>query len=168
MLLAITTILFSCASEEEECPDTNLPYLRLSMEQTSNFDVDTFLIYHDNLANHLYEGTASPDCVMVPLSLNSDTTILNFKFTLIADSAKRYSDTTFSPYTQLFSDSVLEITDEVMFIHSKEIKLNDLECGFITEFDLNSIYYTHQFMDSIYLLDTLINSAERNHVTIFY
>lgn len=138
------------------------------MEQTSSFSIDTFLIYHEDLANNLYEGTAAPDCVMVPLNLNIDSTGLKFKFTIIADSVKRFTDTSFFPYTHLFVDSVLEITDVVSFIHSREVKLNDLECGFINEFDLNAIYYTNHFMDSIYLLDTLINSVEKDHVKIFY
>jgi len=167
-MLIVATFFISCSSEEEECPDTNLPYLRLSLEQKSNLKIDTLLIFHDNLADDLYEGSAVTDCVMIPLNLNADSTILNFKFTLIADSLKRYTDTILTPFLHLFVDSILEITDEVKFIHSNKIKVNDLECGFITEFELHSIYYTSQFIDSIYIYDTLINSAEKNHVTIFY
>lgn len=162
-------IIYSCSSDEEKCPDEALPLLNINVIHADTIPFDSLYIYGELLNNDFYTGTSAPDCVLIPLNLTSDTLLLNFEMVYITDSVLILEDSVLLPFTQISPNTTYRIIDNVVFKYSRNIKLNNLECGFINEFDIDTnSYFTNQFVDSVKILDTLINSVDKTHATIYF
>lgn len=148
IILGFSYSLTFCSTDDEDCPDIDIPYLVLSFEQSITEEFDTTFIYCPGLSDTLFTGNSNPTDLSIPLNLSQDTTPLTFQL--------RYADT-----LELF-------TDNLFFIHTKEIYSENIECGFQTKFNLQNIYFTSNIIDSIYLLDTIINTDESIHAKIYY
>ncbi len=120
----------------------------LTFEQTSAISFDSIFLYNNNLSDSFYTGSLVPDGVNIPLKLDADTTTINFDI--------KYNDT-----TDIKSDILV-------FIYNTEFKLNNLECGFITEFNLSTVTSTLNNVDSINVTNYKVNSDIKNHVEIYF
>lgn len=148
LFLGITFSFTSCSSDDEDCPDEQVPYLLLSFEQSVDQDIVAAYIYNKQLSDSIYKSTSKPDSVQIPLKLSADTTFINFDV--------KYTDTTNT------------LKDVIAFVHTHTIFSEDIECGFTTVFYLNEILASTNFVDSIYIMDTIINSDEIVHAKVYY
>lgn len=148
LLFASVFIGFTyCTEETTSCPDTDVPYLRLSFVN-SGISLDTAIIYNELLGDYFYNSDTAPGTVEIPLNLNSDTTYIDFEF--------------------MYADSAVVFRDRIYFVYEHSIQTEDIECGFYTTFELNEILATTNSIDSIYFLDSVINSYENIHAEIYY
>lgn len=145
---AITLIFTFCSSEEEDCPDVNIPTLTLSFEQSEQMAFDTTFIYCSGLTDTIYTGNTNPPNLSIPLKLATDTTVLTFQL--------READT------------LNLLTDNILFIHTNKLYAENIECGFQTLFYLHNVLLSSNFIDSVYILDTVINSDKSIHAKVFY
>ena len=155
--------LVGCNTEEVVCPDSNIPDLTFSLTNASKTAIDSVIIFSPGLPDSIFKfnGSALPLSFDLPINLNSDTTQVVFKY--------RYTKTQIISRKPTETNGTSQLaTDTLWMIYEKNIKLNDLECGFITEFYLKEIKRSVQLIDSIAKVDTLITTTPGTHVEIYY
>ncbi len=138
----------SCNNDDGDCPDSSVPYLRFALEQTSSISFDSIFLHYNNLEDTLYTNNIVPEGINIPLKLDADTTTINFDVK--------------------YTDSATIVSDILSIIYNSEIKVNNLECGFITEFNLNTVTSTLNNVDSINIDHYKVNSEIKDHVKIYF
>ena len=160
--IALIISIAGCNTEEVTCPDSNIPDLIFSLTNASKTTIDSVTIYSPGLPDSiLYNGSSLPLSLDLPLNLNSDSTQIVFKYRYSATSEISRQPTETNHTSQLASDTL-------WMIYKKSIKLNDLECGFVTEFNLKKITGPVQLIDSIANVNPLITSTSGTNVEIYY
>ena len=148
LFISVSVFHIGCNNDDDECPNSSVPYMRLAIEQTSAISFDSIFLYNNNLTDSLYTGSSVPDVINIPLKLDADTTTINFDIK--------------------YNDSTNIKSDILVFIYNTEFKLNNLECGFITEFNLSTVTSTLNNVDSINISNYKVNSDIKNHVKIYF
>ncbi len=158
----IAALMAACNPEEEPCGIYQVPYLRCGIVLKQVIKIDSLAIYTDGL----------PDTISDPLTektaylpLKPDTTFTYFYFTsrkTVKDSIKRDNG------TYVYFDTTVFETDTIAFFHKSNLRLNDLECGFIVDFNIDSILFTTHYIDSILINTNVVNQEYVEHVKIYY
>lgn len=146
-IIGLSSIFIACNQNETECPATQVPYMIMKITNSSSSTFDSIYISNDSLTDELYSGTSLPSFVKVPLLLNSDTTLINFGF---------------------YNDSLGLITDTLSFEYTINLKMDDIECDFTTEFVLSAVTSTTHFIDSVIISTPTINDESNTHVKVYF
>jgi len=133
--------------------------MHFTLIDASETVIDSVIIYAVGLPDSLYFGNSLPTTIDLPLNLNSDTTEIFLKYRF---QKKRSVNT-----NNTFNSSLL-ISDTLWVIYQKSVKLNELECGFITEFQLKKLISTINLIDSIPVYDSTITTTNKTHAEIYF
>ncbi len=64
--------------------------------------------------------------------------------------------------------SALGINDTLTFYYNRELFLISPECGFITNYNIDSINFTKNQIDSIKIIQTSVSNIDEEHIQIYY
>lgn len=88
-----------------------------------------------------------PEKVDIPVDFNADSTIFFIDF---------------------INDTLPTITETIKFNYNRNLILHDQECGFIMEFEIDSIKSTHNKMDTAFIINKQINIDNEGNMEIYY
>jgi hypothetical protein len=121
----------------------------------------------------LYDSTSKISPIKLPLDQNNDESKFVMDFTLL-------TDTLYIPDSTFLKDSIIAPNSDTLHIYkhsfkikfktetfsdtltiqySRKIELFSPECGFITNFELNEIHFSHNAIDSGLINEPIINNT---------
>lgn len=150
IILTINILLtVSCTEKEEDiCPKNKISALNLSFKISDGQDLDSLQIFSPSIKKYFFKDKTLPKNFLLPLNINSDTTKINVEIKLKSDNKTN--------------------VETLLFVHSKQIQSKNLECGFLVNFDLKNVISTTHLIDSIVILDRVINFDKRKNVKIYF
>lgn len=144
LALSISFLLQSCQEESTICPANSVPYLQCIFTNSSGITHDSFIVVLTTIDSVIYDDEAPTSRIQIPLQLSADSTL----FHVIFD-----------------KDNV----DYFLVRHESTVTFESPECGFLTTFLLDSTSQaTGNNVDSIYLLNTIIDRNAYDNLQIFY
>lgn len=150
-IVLIISILYiiGCAEKDEDiCPKSKISTLNMSFEIAEGQDLDSLLIFSPSINKYFFRDKILPNFFSLPLNINSDTTQISIEIKLKSENKKS--------------------VETLLFIHSKQIESKNLECGFLVNFHLKNIISTTHLIDSIIILDRVVNFDKRKNVKIYF
>lgn len=151
LISLVISFLFtnSCTEKEEEvCPKNKIPALSISFQMAKNETLDSLQIFSPNINNYFFKDKILPKKFLLPLNIQSDTTLIKIEIKLKSENKKSI--------------------ETLFFIHSKQIGSKNLECGFLVNFDLKKVISTTHLIDSVVILDKIVNFDQRKNVKIYF
>lgn len=144
LAFGIGLLFQNCQEESTICPEDPVPYLRCVFTNSSGIITDSFVVVLTTIDSVIYDDDAPTSRIKIPLQLSADSTLFHVIF---------------------HEDSI----DYFLIKHEPTVTFESPECGFLTSFviDSNSQYSRHK-VDSIYLLNTLIDRESNDNLQIFY
>lgn len=147
----LLTIIISCESDEV-CTENIETYASISFVRLSTVDS---LIQENTLSiNNL---------IIFPLDRNYDS-IYNYQ-NEVTDISLPLNPNIASTSFVIKADT---IQDTLYFHHQSEMYFVSLECGFTWLFNLDETTHTTHLIDSIIVVDTIIDLNERNNYKIYF
>lgn len=151
-IITLTLISFwACNQAEPVCPDTQTFDFKLLLNKKGDSTSTRIKVYINN-TDSLSTGAKFPELVNIPVNLNNDSTVFYIDF--INDTAPEFNK-----------------TDSMWFHHTDSLYLNNQECGFITEFyvDTTAGYgWTINEIDSVYYINKRIDADNNGNFKIYY
>ena len=90
----------------------------------------------------LYENDTTRSSVLLPLSPNSETTEFVFEFE--------------------------NITENIKFTYTTSTYLESMDCGFITNYEIESVGYSKNIIDTIIIINGSVTTDNEEHIKLFF
>ncbi|MDA3781007.1 MAG: DUF6452 family protein [Bacteroidales bacterium] len=148
ILLLFSIIIISVACEDDKCitsTDTRI--------KTSFFIEDTNLVEEDVLSSLAIYSPQWTDSIY-------------YSQEGISNSLKLQLSPTEDISEYVFS--TLGYNDTLTFYYNCELLLISPECGFITNYNIDSLKFTKYQIDSIKLIQTSVSNIDEEHIQIYY
>ncbi len=144
LALSFSFLLQSCQDEANICPADQVPYLRCVFTNNSGVTPSSFVVVLTTIDSVIYDGEAPTSRIQIPLQLSADSTLFHV----------------------IFDDNIM---DYFLVKHEPTVTFESPDCGFLTSFLLDSTSQaTGNTVDSIYLLNTIIDRNAYDNLQIFY
>lgn len=154
--IVFSLTFISCNNVETTCPDEQISQFRLGFNKDINDDINYYTLYltiptdSGTINDTIYKSDIDPGYIYIPVDITSDSSSFFIDFSIVTDT----STTTY--------------TDIIAYTYSRTPILDNLECGFTMEFQIDKVYYTTNLIDSAYITSKAINTEKVNHVEIIY
>jgi len=148
ILFFILFFIFSVSCEEDKCRISTDTQVKVHL-----FIEDTTLVEDDVLNSFAVYSPLWTDSIYYSKAGISNS--LKFQLSPTGDTSK-------------FVFSALGINDTLTFYYNRELFLISPECGFITNYNIDSLNFTKNQIDSIKIIQTSVSNIDEEHIQIYY
>ncbi len=148
ILVLVAIHFFSCS--DDKCnleTDTLLKTELLVQDQNLNQIkyIDSLSVYSDEWTDSIhYSKEGSNNSIFFMLSPNSDTTQI------------------------IITSTVVELNDTIFLYHKRNFVLISPECGFVVNFNIDSLANTRNYIDSVFIRNNEVSTNENGHIQIYF
>jgi hypothetical protein len=164
VLLIVFSTLFRCSEQCSQSIESsaNIRFIAVSnsrVQSTPVFNLTaTGIDRPDSFPDSsIYKNAQKSSKIKVPFDPNADRCSYMFFFDSIPERIIHKD-------TFLFYHS---FRDTIHFIYSRKLKLLTPECGFIMEFRIDSVVFTHNGIDSVSVTQPDINTSNEENIKIY-
>ncbi len=146
----IVIVFFSCA-KEQYCIGDVVAYLNAGFYTWDGGElvektIDTITVSGISFDSLIYDSEIDIESVELPLSNIYDTSIFMLKFQIDMPSIDRYRQ--------------FKFTDTLTIIYSRQMSLISPVCGFGYNYEILNATSTHNYIDSIHIVNRFVNVDE--------
>lgn len=190
--IVFLTCLTACNPEYETCGNYAIPNLRCGFSLADTSKPDTLVLINNGINDSVYNILSkkysfvalNPDTGFTQFTINTKTLVVDTIFkidsiytteliviidTVLKDTDIKSGRVLHVDTTIISIDSnIVKLTDIVNIYYKQQVKLNDIECGFVVDFSIDSILSTKNDIKKIEILNSVINQESIEHVKIYY
>lgn len=149
-VLLVTLIAFATGCEEDPCSLTTLSVARFDFRDSQT---------HKSVT--LTEGVTVTGIATIADTLNVDTVFNQAKSYMTVPMSYTHKTTYVMHYTERMRDTI-EVT------HRNIPFVSNIECGAVMQYQVESIRYTTNALDSVTIVNPEINNEEKTNFNVYY
>jgi hypothetical protein len=147
VLLAMTALLIMSCARNTACDESlnssvNLQFYRITDGEEETASFDNITAYGLNSNSLIYDLKDSLSSVFLPLNQLQDNCI--------------------------FVLSIESIVDTLWFDYTRKLDFISENCGYAMRFSITSMEATHHLIDSISIINPVVNNNESENIKVFY